>query len=187
MVKTSLYRHFDADGRLLYVGISKNAVARLNGHSAKSWYGEIASVTIEHHKSRAHALYAEALAIQDEGPIYNKAQPIPRDPDAPKPKAPLVISAPKLASASEPKRLGYIFADRRFVEAQKVGLRHVGVPDEMMFVDVHDENPDQENLNRLMKSAQHKGTEVYVVFPPTVPRDCRDLLGRRGVKFRAVA
>lgn len=47
-MRTSLYRHFNAAGDLLYVGISKNAVARMGGHKKESsWYYEIATVTIE--------------------------------------------------------------------------------------------------------------------------------------------
>jgi len=48
MSKCCLYRHFDAQGNLLYVGISRNAAARLRGHKIASWYDDISSITIEH-------------------------------------------------------------------------------------------------------------------------------------------
>ena len=36
---TDLYRHWDAEGRLLYIGISRSAVERLAGHRNNShWY-----------------------------------------------------------------------------------------------------------------------------------------------------
>jgi hypothetical protein len=79
--KASLYRHFDAEGRLLYVGISKNAVCRLNGHQSKSWYDDLARVEIEKHPSRDHALYAESVAIRVENPLYNIERPERLHPD----------------------------------------------------------------------------------------------------------
>lgn len=69
-----LYRHFDAEGRLLYVGISKNATERLRGHKHKSsWFKEIARVEIQHFPTREEARAAEALAIKSEKPLLNKA------------------------------------------------------------------------------------------------------------------
>src|SRR5438067_656371 len=38
---TQLYRHFDADGTLLYVGISLSALQRLRGHRAAEWIDRI--------------------------------------------------------------------------------------------------------------------------------------------------
>jgi hypothetical protein len=79
---TQLYRHFDADGALLYVGISLSAIARLKDHGGSSvWASQIASMTTEWHPSRETALAAEAKAIIDEGPRHNKAGRV-----APKPQ-----------------------------------------------------------------------------------------------------
>lgn len=70
--KTSLYRHFDSEGRLLYVGISYNAFYRLKQHeSEKAWADDICSVTIEHFYSRYEAEQAEIQAIKTEGPLHN--------------------------------------------------------------------------------------------------------------------
>lgn len=69
----SLYRHFGAGNKLLYVGISHNALHRLYNHMADSeWYPEIVRVDIEHYPSLQSALNAEKQAIKNEGPIYNK-------------------------------------------------------------------------------------------------------------------
>lgn len=70
-MQTALYRHFDIDGRLLYVGISKNAVQRLSQHTSSPWMQKIRTVTVEMCQSREHALEAEALAIRSEKPAYN--------------------------------------------------------------------------------------------------------------------
>jgi predicted GIY-YIG superfamily endonuclease len=70
--RTELYRHFDATGRLLYIGISMSTAKRLGEHKACSaWFDKVATITIERHPSRKAALKAERLAIQSEGPLYN--------------------------------------------------------------------------------------------------------------------
>jgi hypothetical protein len=68
----TLYRHFAADGRLLYVGISLNALGRLDEHSNVSkWYPLIRIVTLEHYDSVEDARMAEMLAIAHEHPLHN--------------------------------------------------------------------------------------------------------------------
>jgi hypothetical protein len=74
--KTSLYRHFNGEGRLLYVGISCNLAARTNMHCLYSyWFGEVARIDVEHHPNRPRAERAEAIAIRDENPLYNRDKP----------------------------------------------------------------------------------------------------------------
>jgi len=69
---TQLYRHFDEDGTLLYIGISLNTMSRLSQHKVASpWFEKVASVTIDHFDSRAEALKAEREAIQNENPPHN--------------------------------------------------------------------------------------------------------------------
>lgn len=70
---TQLYRHYDADGELLYVGISVDFMKRLRQHGRVSeWFGRIASVRVEHFASRRDAESAEAVAIKRERPLFNK-------------------------------------------------------------------------------------------------------------------
>ncbi|HWH13303.1 MAG TPA: GIY-YIG nuclease family protein [Miltoncostaeaceae bacterium] len=70
----SLYRLWGAGGELLYVGISKNALARLGQHAQdKSWWVHVVGVTIEHHPSREIAEEAERRAIVNEKPRHNVA------------------------------------------------------------------------------------------------------------------
>ena len=69
-----LYRHYTADGTLLYVGISLSAVARLCTHRRKSpWFGKIASIQITRYASRREAETAEREAIAKEKPLWNAA------------------------------------------------------------------------------------------------------------------
>lgn len=70
--KTALYRHFDHDGALLYVGISLSAVARLRQHMDVShWSNEISRVDVQWFGTRAEAMDAERRAVQDEAPVHN--------------------------------------------------------------------------------------------------------------------
>lgn len=78
---TELYRHFDAAGKLLYVGISLSTAVRLASHKTNSrWARQIASITIERFPTRAAALAAERAAIETEHPVYNKAFNAPHQP-----------------------------------------------------------------------------------------------------------
>jgi hypothetical protein len=75
MGRTDLYRHFDVDGNLLYVGISLSAVHRLSQHKEHShWAGQIKRVEVESFDTREEALIAETLAIQSENPKHNLAK-----------------------------------------------------------------------------------------------------------------
>lgn len=71
---TCLYRAFDAEGTLLYVGISGSVVRRLAEHSKdKEWWSEVTDVKVEHFATRADAIAAEAVAISCESPRHNVA------------------------------------------------------------------------------------------------------------------
>lgn len=67
-----LYRHFDKEGVLLYVGISIDPFNRLRQHKHVSrWFDQITKVTIEHYDSREEVAEAELIAIKTENPLYN--------------------------------------------------------------------------------------------------------------------
>lgn len=69
---TSLYRHFAADGSLLYVGISLSWPQRTRSHARHArWFEEVARVEIEHFPTREAALGAEREAIKSEKPRFN--------------------------------------------------------------------------------------------------------------------
>lgn len=76
MSRTALYRHFGADGALLYVGISLHAVRRLEQHKTSAhWFSRIRRVDVEWFDTRAMALAAEAAAIVAENPVCNRMRP----------------------------------------------------------------------------------------------------------------
>jgi len=69
---TQLYRHFDAENNLMYVGISLNVFQRLSQHRDHSrWFGNIKRVEIEHFETREKAIIAEKNAIKTENPKFN--------------------------------------------------------------------------------------------------------------------
>ncbi len=73
--RCSLYRFYDENGLLLYVGISLNAVSRLSYHRRDApWYDQIRRIEIQPFKSVKGARYAESMAIHREHPIYNIAR-----------------------------------------------------------------------------------------------------------------
>lgn len=67
-----LYRHFDAAGTLLYVGISYSALHRMAEHKQMShWFWSIARVEVVAYKTREIAMRAEQIAIRNERPLHN--------------------------------------------------------------------------------------------------------------------
>lgn len=67
-----LYRHFDAEGTLLYVGISIQPAARIYQHDRTShWFDRVRRIELEHFQTIAEAAAAERTAIQAENPRYN--------------------------------------------------------------------------------------------------------------------
>lgn len=70
---TTLYRLFDAAGELLYVGISGNWADRFGHHANhQSWWPHVAKITLEVFPTRPEAAKAEAAAIEQEHPRYNR-------------------------------------------------------------------------------------------------------------------
>lgn len=71
--RTHLYRLFDKEDQLLYVGISWFAQVRIDAHMRGApWRDEIARYEIETHPTRKAAAFAESEAINTEFPRYNK-------------------------------------------------------------------------------------------------------------------
>ncbi|GAA4987280.1 GIY-YIG nuclease family protein [Actinopolymorpha pittospori] len=75
----ALYRFFDEDGALLYVGITASLPRRLGEHAAeKPWWTSLRRITVDHYDSRAAAIAAETEAIRTERPAWNIREAEPR-------------------------------------------------------------------------------------------------------------
>jgi excinuclease UvrABC nuclease subunit len=71
-VRTAVYRLYDADDVLLYVGASKNTAQRWSQHAkTKFWWHKVASREVVWFDGRPSALLAEHLAIVAEHPLHN--------------------------------------------------------------------------------------------------------------------
>lgn len=70
--KQWLYRFFNEDNELLYVGISNNVLNRWKQHQAdKPWFDEVVTFTREKFATRDEVERAEIMAIVNEKPRYN--------------------------------------------------------------------------------------------------------------------
>lgn len=70
--RTALYRLFDADGQLLYVGITNNTHRRFERHrQTKNWWPRVHRRTIEWYDTLDEAAEAERDAIRREVPRFN--------------------------------------------------------------------------------------------------------------------
>jgi len=71
--KTALYRHYNAEGDLLYVGISNDPTRRFEDHiKDKPWVYHVSRVTVEWYRNRYIAAMYETAAIRWEHPLHNK-------------------------------------------------------------------------------------------------------------------
>lgn len=71
-----LYRHYDKDNNLLYIGVSLSQMNRLSQHKNHAhWYEQIVKITLENYPDRQSVLDAERLAIINENPMCNLKRP----------------------------------------------------------------------------------------------------------------
>jgi excinuclease UvrABC nuclease subunit len=76
----TLYRFYDAEGVLLYVGITKFFEPRLKQHYKNAeWFFDTASVKLEHYQTRQEVERAETQAIEQESPRYNIAKSLDKE------------------------------------------------------------------------------------------------------------
>jgi len=79
LARTALYRFFDSEGVLLYVGVTVSVPTRIYQHRYdKPWWADVARVEVTWYETRTLALEAEAEAIRVEAPLYNRAADLGR-------------------------------------------------------------------------------------------------------------
>ena len=99
-----LYRFFDADGGLLYVGIAVRFWTRFSEHRRRSgFFPEAATVTMQRgFASSAELLAAEAAAIREEKPrfnvVHNRPKPKPKPVPKPAPRFDAPTAMPPLCA-----------------------------------------------------------------------------------------
>lgn len=73
MDQIKLYRYFDKEGTLLYIGITSDEIARMVAHrGTKHWYKQVTRIDLEFYDSLELAMLAEKKAIHSEKPLHNK-------------------------------------------------------------------------------------------------------------------
>jgi hypothetical protein len=70
--RAAVYRLYDADGVLLYIGSSYDPDHRCKAHQKQPWWPQVARRTEEWHPGRGHAYTAELAAIAVEGAKHNR-------------------------------------------------------------------------------------------------------------------
>jgi predicted GIY-YIG superfamily endonuclease len=70
----AVYRMFDGEGRLLYIGRTGDAGRRFGDHTAKRWFPLVETIKLEWLPTEAAAVLAERRAIRAERPRYNIAE-----------------------------------------------------------------------------------------------------------------
>lgn len=71
--RTAVYRLYDADDRLLYVGITTNPQRRWWQHARdKHWWPEVTRKTVEWFETRKSAERIEKIEVEEEEPVYNR-------------------------------------------------------------------------------------------------------------------
>lgn len=68
-----LYKMYNSEGILLYVGVTSNARNRIEGHikEKKSWTDSIVTISWLRYSDKPTALVAERQSIDNEYPVYN--------------------------------------------------------------------------------------------------------------------
>lgn len=74
--RTCVYRCYDEDEVLLYIGLSMNLDGRLSKHRSAGWWPEVVEVTVAWYEGREAAKAAEKRAIATENPVHNITRPV---------------------------------------------------------------------------------------------------------------
>lgn len=71
--RTCVYRLYDANDVLLYVGITTDTAVRWQAHSTSKWWPNVARKDVTWYAKRTDAEAAEIAAIKAERPAHNRA------------------------------------------------------------------------------------------------------------------
>lgn len=72
--ETTLYRMHNAEGELIYVGVTFDPHTRFGDHRQKKpWWADVATIHVQHFEDRDEARQAEQEMIRKLKPVYNIA------------------------------------------------------------------------------------------------------------------
>jgi len=121
----TVYRMFDREDRLLYIGRTGDAGRRFGEHAAKRWFPLVETIKLEWFPTEAAAVLAERRAIQSENPRYNKAdrKPARRPVRTKRPKPASVVVSARQAGTPAARDLLAAFAAAAEVAAKVTPAR----------------------------------------------------------------
>jgi predicted GIY-YIG superfamily endonuclease len=143
----AVYRLWDADGKLLYIGSAHDPEGRCKEHQKKPWWPEVASRTEEWHSNRGTAYIHEMKAIRAERPKHN------------------VMGAPGYTPDSEAVRLRNSLASLRGRLFGASGRVSVDV-----YLAARDAGYTRKQADRMGKLAQIEFLDTTALFPDAVKR-----------------
>jgi excinuclease UvrABC nuclease subunit len=165
---TYVYRAYDDDGRLLYVGLTDYVEHRMRAHlrAGSLWLDHLAQLVVE---KRRNAAAAEREAIKTEWPLYNVQHSFEG------PRTPPHLKHPE--GPASPEQL--LERERRVAQALRAaGFAHTPRLIALRFlreVDPFDELPEPERLRRAMEArrAYHQRRALASVEGKRKAREAR--------------
>jgi len=104
----AVYRLYDADGVLLYIGSAYEPDVRCKEHEKQPWWPDVARRTEEWHPNRGTAYVQELKAIAAEGSKYNlMGTPGYRTPDTPAIRRRKELASERQRLITESDRIAY--------------------------------------------------------------------------------
>ena len=74
-LETFVYRFYDVEDRLLYVGLTMDTNRRWEKHRRREWWAAVARTDVQSFPDRESAKRAERVAINTESPLHNITVP----------------------------------------------------------------------------------------------------------------
>lgn len=156
---TALYRFYDADGRLLYVGITFALKQRWRMHrQEKEWWPLVAANQVEWLPDRWQAMTAETAAIKAEKPLFNiqdSLLPVAPLPEIPAPASRTEEAVAALRKAARAKKTAEDRADaaRAALAVAMTNAVHAGVKQSEV---VSITGLTREHVRRLVRDVEEK-------------------------------
>src|SRR5262245_10475865 len=149
---TTVYRVYDADEQLLYVGCTTSFAERRKAHqSTSAWFADAHSWDLHHYDDHDEARAAERAAIQTENPLHNKRM----NPsfEVPRRTGPLLGC---FVNGAEIRRRRQRRGIRTGEFARRVGLHDSS----LRHVELGSRNPSPEILYRIAKVLECDASEL---------------------------
>lgn len=125
---TFVYRLYDEDDILLYVGVTNNVKSRFEQHADdKYWWGWVQRHRLEEHPNRGAALRAEMDAIRTEHPVFN-------------------LSGRPPADGLIDRRVYRLIKELRYVVRCPESFKIIGIPDAFDVLEVWDGTPEEQAI-----------------------------------------